>query len=118
MGFPGRLPWKSREEKETDVAIAAHLVADALCDRFDLAILITADSDLKPAIAVVRADASTKFVFVAAPPGRYGHARDLRPRLEIKPGRVGRCLLPEEVVDGTGTIVARRPARYAPPVAS
>ena len=109
--------WKSREEKETDVAIAAHLVADALCDRFDLAILITADSDLKPAIAVVRADAPTKFVFVAAPPGRYSHARDLRPRLEIKPGRVGRCLLPEEVIDDTGTIVARRPARHAPPVA-
>ena len=42
--------WKSREEKETDVAIAAHLVSDALRDRFDLAILITADSDLKPAI--------------------------------------------------------------------
>ncbi len=52
--------WKSREEKETDVSIAAHLVADALCDRFDLAFLITADSDLKPAIAAVRADAPTK----------------------------------------------------------
>lgn len=109
--------WKSREEKETDVAIAAHLVADALRDRFDLAILITADSDLKPAIAAVRANAPNKYIFVAAPPGRWGHARDLRPRLEIRPGRVGRCLLPEEVIDGYGAIVARRPERYAPPVA-
>ena len=59
----------------------------------------------------MRAEAPTKYVFVAAPPGRYGHARDRSPaELEIKPGRVGRCLLPEEVV-------ARRPARYVPPVA-
>ncbi len=107
--------WKRREEKETDVGIAVRLVADALCDRFDLAILITADSDLKPAIAAVRADAPTKYVFVAAPPGRFGHARDLRPRLEIKPGRVGRCLLPERVLDAAGTVVATRPPNYDPP---
>ncbi|MCH8198676.1 MAG: NYN domain-containing protein, partial [Chloroflexi bacterium] len=54
--------WKSREEKETDVAIAAHLVADALCDRFDIGILITADSDLKPAIANVRAKFSRELM--------------------------------------------------------
>ncbi len=98
------------------MGIAVRLVADALCDRFDLAILITADSDLKPAIAAVRADAPTKYVFVAAPPGRFGHARDLRPRLEIKPGRVGRCLLPERVLDAAGTVVATRPPNYDPPL--
>ncbi len=49
--------WKSREEKETDVSIAAHLVTDALLDRFDRAILITADSDIRAAVVMVAAEA-------------------------------------------------------------
>ena len=108
--------WKSREEKETDVSIAAHLITDALLDRFDRAILITADSDIRAAVAMVAAEAPAKHVFVAAPPGRFSHARDLKPRLEIKPGRVGRCLLPEQVLDDAGTVVATRPPSYDPPL--
>ena len=40
--------WVQHEEKETDVHIAARLVADAYENRFDRAVLITADSDLAP----------------------------------------------------------------------
>ena len=41
--------------KETDVHIAARLVADAYENRFDRAILITADSDLAPALNIIKA---------------------------------------------------------------
>jgi uncharacterized LabA/DUF88 family protein len=42
--------WTLHEEKETDVNIAVTLVEDAVLDRYDTALLISADSDLRPAI--------------------------------------------------------------------
>jgi hypothetical protein len=47
--------WTSYEEKETDVNIAVSLVADAASSSADLALVISADSDLCPAIIRVRA---------------------------------------------------------------
>ena len=38
--------WMGYEEKMTDVNIAVRLLADAFEDRFDVALLLTADSDL------------------------------------------------------------------------
>ncbi len=37
--------WVGHEEKETDVAIAVQLMADAFTDQFDRALIISADSD-------------------------------------------------------------------------
>ena len=61
----------------TDVKIAVDLVTDAWNDQFDVAIVVSADSDLIPAIEAVRAQfgsdrplSSTKRVVVAFPPGR------------------------------------------------
>ena len=108
--------WTSREEKETDVNIAVHLINDAHRDRFDRAILITADSDLKPAIATIRAEIPVKRIFAVAPPGRFSRARDLKPWFEIKKGKVARHLLPARIIDDTGNIVAVRPSHYEPPV--
>src|SRR5438105_9573589 len=42
--------WIGHEEKETDVAISTNLVADAFRNRFERALIISADSDLGPAI--------------------------------------------------------------------
>jgi len=106
--------WISREEKETDVHIAVRLVSDGLNDLFDRAILITADSDLKPAVSTVRSERPKKEVFIAAPPGRYGYARDLNPHMAITAGRVAKCLLPKRLQDAKGKLVAERPAAYDP----
>jgi len=46
--------WVTFEEKMTDSAIAAHLIADAFLDRFDSAVLIGGDTDIIPAIKMVR----------------------------------------------------------------
>ena len=109
--------WKGHEEKESDVNIAIHLLKDAMEDRFDRAILITADSDLCPAINMVRALQKRLQVFVATPPGMYGRARDLNPGMEITKGRLAASLFPEIVLDSEGREVARRPSNYAPPQA-
>lgn len=68
--------WTTFEEKETDVAIAVHLVADAALNRFDTALIISADSDLCPAVRAVRGVAPTKRIIAAFPPRR--HSGDLQ----------------------------------------
>jgi uncharacterized LabA/DUF88 family protein len=46
--------WTVYEEKETDVSIAVALLEDAVQDRYDTALLISADSDLCPAIRAMK----------------------------------------------------------------
>ena len=98
-----------REEKETDVNIGCHLMADALTDQFDRAIVISADTDLNGAVELCRA-VSRKIITIAAPPGRYG--QNNLATLEIRKGRLKRCLLPETLNFNERTIV--RPVEYDP----
>ena len=107
--------WVQHEEKETDVHIAARLVADAYENRFDRALLITADSDLAPALDIVRRAFPKKHLFVVSPPNRHNHARSLNPRLTLTAGRIARCLLPETATDPSGKTIFRRPTTYIPP---
>ncbi len=62
--------WMSHEEKITDVQIAVELLGDAVDDRFDVALVISADSDLAPPITAVRARFPNKTIAVACPPER------------------------------------------------
>ena len=107
--------WIQHEEKETDVHIAARIVVDACEDRFDRAILITADSDLAPALNIINARFPNKELFVVAPPGRHNHARSLNTRLTLTPGRLEKHLLPESATNDSGKILFTRPASYVPP---
>ena len=107
--------WIGHEEKETDVAIAVKLVADAFTDAYERALIISADSDLGPAIKTVQAHFPTKAINVIAPPGRRGHARDLSPQMEITKGRIARCLLPDTASRPDGSVIFTRPHSYAPP---
>lgn len=106
--------WKGHEEKETDVQIAVHMVADAMRGDVDRVIVITADTDIGPAIKMIAANVPKCEVFVATPPGRLGFCRSLNPKLEITPGRLAKCLLPESVQTGPNKSV-QRPAAYDPP---
>lgn len=106
--------WTQHEEKETDVHIAARIVVDACENRYDRAILITADSDLVPALDIVKARFPKKQVFVAAPPHRLSAARGLNPRLELTAGRLAKCKLPDTATDpATGRVLFTKPAAYA-----
>src|SRR6185312_1395180 len=107
--------WIAHEEKETDVAIAVELVADAFLNAFDRALIISADSDLAPAIKTVQKHFPAKAVNVIAPPGRKAHARDLKPLFEITTGRLAKCLLPASATDASGAVIFTRPSSYDPP---
>jgi hypothetical protein len=54
----------------TDVNIAVRLLADAFEDRFDVALLLTADSDLTTPVQQVLSRFPEKRVVVVQPPGR------------------------------------------------
>ena len=62
--------WRGYEEKMTDVNIAVNLLADAFDDRFDVALLLTADSDLTTPVQQVLSRFPEKRVVVVQPPGR------------------------------------------------
>ena len=78
----------THEEKETDVNIGAYLVADAIKNRFDRAIVVTADTDIAAAIEVARHEAPDKTINPVAPPNRMARARELEPQFEITKGKI------------------------------
>lgn len=103
----------AHEEKETDVNIGVHLMADALKDRFDRALVISADTDLNEAVTLARSEASGKQIDLISPPGRKG--RNSVALLEITKGRLRRSLLPETLTYLGDRI--DRPKEYLPPQA-
>ena len=62
--------WQQAEEKMTDVNIAVRLLADAMDDAFDTAMIVSADSDLVPPVEAVRARFPAKRIIIASPPAR------------------------------------------------
>ena len=68
--------WTTYEEKMTDVNISVELLDDARFDRFDTAIIVSADSDLVGPVKNVRARHPEKRVVIAFPPDR--NSVDLR----------------------------------------
>jgi uncharacterized LabA/DUF88 family protein len=100
--------WLTHEEKETDVNIAVALLAGVARDDFDTAVVVSADSDLCPAIRAVGELAPAKRVVVVFPPER--HSDDLRRAAHetrhLRTRVLRQSLLPE-VVAGH-----RRPARW------
>jgi len=62
--------WKMYEERETDVNIAVSLVADAAAQASDIALLVSADSDLCPAIRTARAVNKDRGHIAVFPPMR------------------------------------------------
>jgi uncharacterized LabA/DUF88 family protein len=109
--------WRSYEEKETDVNIGIRIVRDAFHDVFDVYYLVSADTDLAPAIRMLKKEFSRKeFVSVATP--RRPHSSEflrLADRtLKITDNALAKCLLPAELAGKEGKMIAR-PAQYDPP---
>ncbi len=68
--------YDTHEEKRTDVNIALRLFSDAVQDKFDTAILVSADSDLIPPIQAISFLFPEKRVGVVIPLGR--RAKELK----------------------------------------
>lgn len=100
--------WRHPEEKETDVNIAVHMVADAFQDLFDVCYLISADTDLIPPLRMVKQTLLQKEVVAVSPPGRP-HGQEIKSisdrALKLNKDQLGRCRLPETISLANGTII-------------
>ena len=110
--------WTRHEEKETDVNAALHLLEGALNDRYDLALLVTGDSDLVPAVRMVR-QLTSKKVRIISPINRPNSMELLSAAGQTKPRRLQsshfeQARLPAAVKNAQGSVVALRPAKYNP----
>ena len=106
-----RQTYVTHEEKETDVNIGVHLMADALKDRFDRALIISADTDLNSAVALARFEAPGKRIDLVAPPARMG--RNSAALFEVTKGKVRHSLLPAQIQLSDGRTIIR-PVEYDP----
>jgi len=106
--------WTSYEEKETDVNIAVSLVADAAAAASDIALIISADSDLCPAIRTARSLNPGRGMIAAFPPRRSSfEIRTLIPgAFTIAAADVRNSLLPEIVSDRSTGRVYKRPGKW------
>ncbi len=69
--------WRTAKEKMTDVNIATAIIVDAFKDEYDMAMLISGDSDLTPPIREVHNLFKQKRVFIAFPPKRHNSSMAL-----------------------------------------
>lgn len=100
--------WTSHEEKETDVNIASYLIDLAYQNVFDRALVISNDSDLSPAIRLVRKRFPEKRITTIAPPNYY-HSNELiqasSDKARIRPEHLEQALFPAVVGNLSGLSV-------------
>jgi len=96
-------------EKMTDVNIATELLTDAFLDRFDKAILISADSDLSAPIKKVKKLFPDKRVIVAFPPARFSYELSKLAHAFFTIGRkkIAESIFPDEVMKKDGYVLIR-----------
>jgi len=110
-----RYKWMGHEEKETDVNIASFLVDLADQDAFDRALIISNDSDLVPAIRIVRKRFPQKRITTIAPPNYY-HSNELiqvsSDKARIRCEHLEQSLLPSRSVDASGMVSISCPQEF------
>ncbi|MEW6251461.1 MAG: NYN domain-containing protein [Planctomycetota bacterium] len=101
--------WRTHEEKMTDVQIATELLTDAFSNRFDVALLISGDSDLVPPIRALRRYFPNKRLVVAFPPARTSVQlqKAATASIEIREGDLARSVFPDEVRKPDGYVLRR-----------
>ncbi len=98
-------------EKMTDVNIAIHLLSDAYEDRFDIALLVSADGDLVGLAQTVRRLFGHKQLIVAFPPDRSSKAlkQAAHAYVHVNHAILRNSLLPDQISRPDGFILYRPP---------
>ena len=109
--------WMTYEEKETDINIATRLIADAAAGEADVALVISADSDLCSAIKAARRVAHTAGhhleIVVAFPPRRFSfEIASIARTFNIGGTKVRRAQLPLTVEDSASGQKYLRPTYW------
>lgn len=104
-GFVDQIP----HEKKTDVNIAVELITDAIENKYDEAILISADADLVPALVKIKTLCPEKKIIIAFPPGRFSkNMSEIGfPYFKIGRRKLEISQFPEEVVKDNGYILTK-----------
>ena len=99
------------EEKGSDVALATHLLHDAHKDEYDIAVIVSNDSDLIPPIRVVRQDFG-KQVGLICPQKRICEAlaNEVHFRKQIRDGVLKASQFPDKMTDSVGSF--QKPASW------
>lgn len=100
-------------EKMTDVNIAVEMLADAFKNDYDVAILISADSDLTGPIKHIRKLYPDKQIIVAFPPSRFSYELKNIAHATFSIGRkkIAESVFPDDVIKSDGYIL-RRPTKW------
>jgi len=102
----------THEEKQSDVNIALKILADAVDDLYDRAVIISADSDLLPVIKTIQQYAPEKEIGVMFPIGHTSF--DLRQsaafRRKMSERLLRECQFPDEVE--VGNVIIKKPASW------
>lgn len=111
----GQTKWT---EKQTDINVALELVLDGLDNVYDVALLLSADTDQVATARVFseRLHPLGKKLVGVAPPDRdapSGYSAYRIPTVKLKKFDIERCIMPSEVM--FGDVMVRRPAEYDPP---
>lgn len=105
-----------RVEKQTDVNIAVKLVDLAYQDAFDRVLLVSGDTDLIPAVSLVRSRFESKEITAVLPIGKRKLSLEVRQactsETKMTEQHLQRSQLPDVVRDKDGIIRAERPIEY------
>lgn len=104
-----RATWFTHEEKMTDVNIATELLTDAYEDRFDTALLISADSDLVPPVQAIRRLFPAKRIVACFPPGRFSEHLKQAAHGQLILGRaiLAKSQFPDHIGKANGFVLQR-----------
>ena len=105
--------WLTHEEKMTDVNIATELIMDAHNDNFDVAMIISGDSDLVPPILAVQNTYPEKRIVVAFLPSRSSERlkQTANAFFTIGEANIRQSQFPEEIRRAEG-IILKRPEKW------
>lgn len=102
----GKIKVIKTEEKKSDVNIATHLLYDAFKDKYDLAVLISNDSDLSEPLRIITREMGKKVGILN--PQKHIMSKELSKYAlfakQIRKSALAVSQFPDELVDKHGTI--------------
>jgi len=100
--------WKT-EEKGSDVNLGVHLVRDAYTNQFDMAAVLTNDTDLTEAIRIVTAQAGKEVTLLAPQSNPATSLRNVATSIRHISPYIGPCLFSDPVVLPNGKTIPKPP---------
>jgi 6-hydroxy-3-succinoylpyridine 3-monooxygenase len=107
------------EEKQTDVNIALQIVRDAYEQKYENIVLVSGDSDLAPALTLVKTVSPSTKITVYVPSRNLkrfratGELNSIADKLRpLPPANLSKAQFPPEIKDTQGNIITHKPAGW------